>query len=71
MAKLRPHNAAGTASAVIGALSSILAVAIAVPIGLAFDGSPKPLMLGAAICSALAFALVWSDRKRTREIAGA
>jgi len=57
---------AGTASAVIGALSSILAVAIAAPIGLAFDGSPRPLILGAAICSGLAFAFVWSDRKRVR-----
>ncbi len=57
---------AGTASAVIGAFSSILAVAIAVPVGLAFDGSPKPLMLGVAICSAVAFALVWTDRGRDR-----
>jgi DHA1 family bicyclomycin/chloramphenicol resistance-like MFS transporter len=59
---------AGTASAVIGAFSSILAVVIAIPIGLAFDGSPKPLILGVAICSALAFALVWTDRHRTREL---
>lgn len=59
---------AGTASAVIGAFSSILAVMIAIPVGLAFDGSPKPLILGVAVCSALAFALVWTDRHRTREV---
>lgn len=58
---------AGTAAAVLGALSSVFAVVIAAPIGLAFDGTPKPLMLGVAICSALAFALVWTDRKRERE----
>ena len=57
---------AGTASAVIGALSSILAVAIAAPVGLAFNGTPAPLLAGVAICSALAFTLVWTDRKRTR-----
>ncbi len=59
---------AGTASAVLGAFSSILSVMIAIPIGLAFDGSPKPLMLGVAVCSALAFALVWTDRARTRDV---
>lgn len=58
---------AGTASAVIGALSSILAVAIAAPIGLAFDGTPAPLLLGVAICSVLAWGLVWSDRNRARD----
>lgn len=57
---------AGTASAVIGALSSILAVAIAAPIGLAFDGTPGPLLLGVAICSVAAFVLVWTDRNRSR-----
>lgn len=57
---------AGTASAVIGALSSIFAVAIAAPIGLAFDGTPRPLVLGVALCSTAAFALVWTDRKRQR-----
>ncbi len=57
---------AGTASAVIGALSSMLAVGIAIPIGLSYDGSPKPLLLGVALCSAAAFALVWADRHRQR-----
>ncbi len=58
---------AGTASAVIGALSSIFAVLIAAPVGLAFDGTPAPLLAGVALCSAFAFALVWTDRKRMRD----
>lgn len=58
---------AGTASAVIGALSSIFAVVIAAPIGLAFNGTPGPLLLGVAICSVLAWGLVWSDRNRPRD----
>ncbi|MEJ2035709.1 MAG: hypothetical protein P8X69_06380 [Maritimibacter sp.] len=57
---------AGTASAVLGALSSILAVGIAAPIGLAFDGTPRALIGGVALCSALALALVWTDRHRER-----
>lgn len=57
---------AGTASAVLGALSSILAVAIAAPVGLAFDGTPRALLLGVALCSAAAFWLVYRDRDRVR-----
>ncbi len=57
---------AGTASAVIGALSSILAVAIAAPVGLAYNGTPGPLLAGAAICSVLALALIRGDRDRVR-----
>ncbi len=57
---------AGTASAVLGALSSVLAIAIAAPLGLAFDGTPRALLLGAALCSALAFWLVHRDRDRQR-----
>lgn len=57
---------AGTATAVIGAASSILAVAIAAPVGLAFDGTPRPLLLGVAICSLLAWLLVRADRNRPR-----
>jgi len=57
---------AGTASAVIGALSSVLAVAIAIPIGLAFNGTPGPLLAGVVICSALALWLIRGDRDRVR-----
>ncbi len=44
---------AGMASSVIGAVSTVLSVVLAVPVGLAFDGSPMPLMLGV-----LAFAVL-------------
>jgi len=56
----------GTASAVLGALSSVAAVAIAAPIGLAFDGTPRALLLGVALCSATAFWLVYRDSDRVR-----
>jgi len=52
---------AGTASAVIGALSSILAVAIAAP-----NGSPGPLLAGVVVCSVLALTLIRGDRDRVR-----
>ena len=57
---------AGTASAVVGALSTALAVAISVPVGLAFDGTPRALLLGVALCSAAAFWLIYRDRDRVR-----
>ncbi len=57
---------AGTAAAVLGALSSALAVCIAIPLGQAFDGTPRALLLGVALCSALAFWLVHRDRNRAR-----
>lgn len=57
---------AGTASSVLGALSIVAGISIAAPIGLAFDGTPRPIVLGAAICSALGFLLVYTDLKRQR-----
>ncbi|RVT84580.1 MFS transporter [Rhodobacteraceae bacterium CCMM004] len=49
---------AGMAASVVGAVATVLAVAIAAPIGLAFDGTPVPLFVGTAVCSALAWALM-------------
>lgn len=40
---------AGMASSVISAISTVFAVLVAAPIGLAFDGTPLPLVGGAAI----------------------
>ncbi len=48
---------AGTASSIIGAVSTILCLAIAVPIGQLFDGTGFPLIAGVAVCSGLAFVL--------------
>lgn len=56
-------HVAGTASALIGALPTMAAIAIAAPIGLAFNGTPLPLMTGVTICSGLALALMQFDRK--------
>ncbi|MCC6007476.1 MAG: multidrug effflux MFS transporter [Rhodobacteraceae bacterium] len=50
---------AGMAAAFIGAASTMAAVVIAIPIGLAFDGTPLPVMIGAAVCSSLALSLMW------------
>lgn len=49
---------AGMATSVITAISTMLAVAVAAPVGLAFNGTPVPAMIGAAICSTAAFLLV-------------
>jgi MFS transporter, DHA1 family, multidrug resistance protein len=52
---------AGMAASVVGALSTVGAVFIAAPIGLAFDGTIVPLAAGTFLCSALALWLMrWS-----------
>jgi len=48
-------HVAGTGSALIGAVSTMLAVVLAVPIGLAFNGTPLPMIGGAAVLSLLAW----------------
>ncbi|MBT8410089.1 MAG: MFS transporter, partial [Alphaproteobacteria bacterium] len=49
---------AGLAASVVGAVSTVLAVFIAIPISLLFDGTPFWLMLGAVLCSALGRILI-------------
>ncbi|KAG1647501.1 Bicyclomycin resistance protein [Nymphon striatum] len=49
---------AGLAASVIGAVSTVLGVAIAVPVGLAFDGSPLPLAFSTATLSLIGFVVV-------------
>lgn len=56
---------AGMAASVSSAVSTVLAVTIAAPIGLAFDGTPFPLVLGVLCCTALAFALMHIIRHET------
>ncbi len=54
---------AGLASAVVGAVSTVLAVGVAVPITLAFDGTPLPLMVGVLLASGLAvLTMILADR---------
>lgn len=42
---------AGMAASLVGSLSTVAAVFIAAPIGLAFDGTPGPLAAGVALCA--------------------
>ena len=55
---------AGLAAAVIGSVSTIGAVLIAVPIGLSYDGSVRPLVAAVLICSSLALMLMLSARRQ-------
>lgn len=57
---------AGTASAVIGSLTSLVSVVIGTPIGRAYDGTVVPLVGGLAFLTLLAFGVTrWADRGRT------
>lgn len=49
---------AGMAASVIGGISTVLAAAIAAPVGLLFDGSLLPLTLGTVVMSCIGFALM-------------
>lgn len=51
-------HVAGMAASVIGSVSSVLAAAIAVPIGLAFDGTPVPLAAGVLAVTAAGYGLM-------------
>lgn len=58
LAMRKMGHIAGMATSVITALSTVFAVVIAGPVGLAFDGTPRATMLAAAICSTLAWMLM-------------
>ncbi|MBS8225277.1 multidrug effflux MFS transporter [Vannielia litorea] len=54
---------AGTATSVIGAISTALAVVVGTPIGQFFDGTTTPIILGCFISGAIALALMlWMGR---------
>ncbi|SDY59727.1 MFS transporter, DHA1 family, bicyclomycin/chloramphenicol resistance protein [Jannaschia faecimaris] len=55
---------AGMASSVISAVSTIMAVIVAAPIGLAFNGTPVPLFFGVGVCAAVGLFLA----RRLREV---
>jgi DHA1 family bicyclomycin/chloramphenicol resistance-like MFS transporter len=46
---------AGMAASVVGAISTVASVLLAIPVGLAYDGTPLPLMIGVAVFSGLAY----------------
>lgn len=48
---------AGIAASVVGSVATVIGVAVAVPLGLVFDGTPVPLMTGVALLAAAAFGL--------------
>lgn len=49
---------AGMAASVASSISTVLAVVIAAPIGLGFDGTPLPLVAGVFCCVVVAFGLM-------------
>ncbi|WP_235829806.1 multidrug effflux MFS transporter [Frigidibacter oleivorans] len=49
---------AGMAASIVSAVSTVLATVIAAPIGLMFDGTGRPLVLGVFLCSAIAALLM-------------
>ena len=51
-------HVAGLAASVVGALGTVGAVAIAAPVGLAFDGTPAPVALGVGTCAVAAWGLL-------------
>jgi len=51
-------HVAGMAASLISAVSTVAGVLIAVPIGQAFDGTPLPLILGAAVLTGTAWLLI-------------
>jgi DHA1 family bicyclomycin/chloramphenicol resistance-like MFS transporter len=49
---------AGLAASVNGAISTILAAALSIPIGLAFDGTPKAVFVGTSVALAISYGLM-------------
>lgn len=54
---------AGTAASVMGAVATILGGGLAIPIGLAFNGTPVPLTIALGISALLSFALLLRMRQ--------
>ncbi len=49
---------AGMAASIISAISTVLGLVIAVPLGLSFDGTPLPLVIGVFFCVTVALGLM-------------
>lgn len=56
-------HVAGMATSVITAISTVAAALIAAPVGLAFDGTALPAIIGAVVCSFVSF---WLMRRSER-----
>lgn len=59
---------AGLASSVVIAAATVLAVGVAAPLGLMFDGTPVPLLAGVAVLLALAIGLMQMMPREARVI---
>ncbi|WP_149142240.1 MFS transporter [Gemmobacter caeruleus] len=55
---------AGMAASVSGAIATVLAVGIAAPLGLAFDGTPVPLAFGIGLLTLAGSLLMWTLPRR-------
>lgn len=53
---------AGMGASIVGGISMLLSTAICVPLGLAFNGTPFPAMIGVAISALLAIGIVWKTK---------
>ena len=62
---------AGLTASVAGAIGTVGAVALAAPIGLMFDGTPRPLVTGVFLLAICAFALMEALKRRERAAGGA
>ena len=51
-------HVAGTAASLVTGLSTVGAALLIIPVGLAFDGTPLPLMINNLIAASLAFMLM-------------
>jgi DHA1 family bicyclomycin/chloramphenicol resistance-like MFS transporter len=55
---------AGTASAIIGAVSTIGSMALVIPIGQMYNGTGLPLIFGVGLCAGMGFLLnQWNPRE--------
>jgi len=58
---------AGTAASVMGAIATVVGAGLAVPIGLAFNGTPVPLAMGVGLEAAIGFGLMlWMKQIEAR-----
>lgn len=62
MAMQSMGHVAGMVASVTGSVSTVLAMLIAAPLGLAFNGTPLPLLVGTFVCSSLALWLMHRAR---------
>ncbi|MEP1209954.1 MAG: multidrug effflux MFS transporter [Rhizobiaceae bacterium] len=57
---------AGMAASIAGSVSTVISVLIAIPVGLAFDGTPLPLAIGSVLCCGFGWLLMLSIARLER-----